>query len=70
MKVSARRRAYDRNAVRSRAIVAIANASREFSQSRGGGDFGKGEFLRLDDDVVVAETMKLYELWRHYSKLI
>jgi hypothetical protein len=64
MKISAIRLAYDRNAVRARAVMTIADATREFSQLFRCGDFDEGEISRLDNYIVVAETMKLNELWR------
>src|SRR6266545_4667321 len=62
------RRAHNRNAVCTRAIVAIAYASSKLSQLCSCGDFGDGEFARLDDDVIVSEAVKLDELWRHLCK--
>jgi len=65
MKIGILRRTYDCNAVRASAVMAIADAPREFSQLRGYSDFGAGEIPRLKDNIIVAETMKLNELWRH-----
>jgi hypothetical protein len=44
--------------------MAIANAPRKLSEA-GRGDFGDGEISRVDNDIVVTETMKLNKLWRH-----